>query len=206
MSLVAKMEWALVAPPSSPFGTAADVVAAAKAKPGELNFSSGGNGSPQHVAMEVFKARAGITTTHVPYHRRHGRRAGHGLGQVQVAFSGMPTVFTLIKGGKLKILGVASPKRSPLFPDVPTISESGVPGFEFGSFFAIVTPAGTPREIVARLNAEVVKAANAPDVRDKLVAQGFSVVASSPEALNAATREQLDRYGKLFKKVGIKAD
>ena len=112
----------------------------------------------------------------------------------------------MIKGGKLKIIGVASPKRSPLFPDVPTIAESGVPNFEFGSFFAIVAPAGTPKDIVARLNAEVVKAATAPEVRDKLVAQGFTVLASTPEVLNRSTRDQLDRYGKLFKQAGIKAE
>ena len=206
VSLVSKMEWALVVPPGSQFRTAADVIAAAKAKPGGLNFSSGGNGSPQHIAMEVFKATAGVFITHIPYRGATAAAVDVVSGQVDVHFSGMPTVFSMIKGGKLKLVGVASPKRSPLFPDVPTIDESGLPGFEFGSWFGIVAPAGMPKDLVARLNAEVVKATAAPDVREKLVAQGFSVLASSPEALAKATRDQLEKYAKLFKSAGIKAD
>ena len=206
VSLVSSMEWALVVPPASPFASAADVIAAARAKPGSLNFSSGGNGSPQHIAMEVFEARSGAVLTHIPYRGAAAAALDVATGQVQVHFSGMPTVFTMIKGGKLKLIGVASLKRSPLFPDVPTIAESGLPDFEFGSFFALVAPAGTPREIVARLNAEVVKAAAAPEVREKLIAQGFSVMASTPEVLNRSTREQLERYARLFKQAGIKAE
>jgi tripartite-type tricarboxylate transporter receptor subunit TctC len=206
VSLVAKMEWALVTSPSSPFVNAGDVIAAAKAKPGALNYASGGNGSPQHIAMELFNARAGISLTHVPYRGASAAALDTASGQVNASFSGMPTVFSLIKGGKLKLLGVASAKRSPLFADVPTVAEAGLPGFEFTSWFGIVVPAGTPRDIVARLNAEVAKAAQAPDVREKLVAQGFTVLASSPEELNRTTRDQLDRYGKLFRKAGIKAD
>ncbi len=206
VSLVAKMEWALVAPPSSPFANAGDLIAAAKAKSGALNYSSGGNGSPQHVAMELFISRAGVKVTHIPYRGATAAALDTASGQVNVSFSGMPTVFTLIKGGKLKLLGVASPKRSPLFPDVPTVAEAGLPGFEFTSWFGIVVPAGTPRDIVARLNAEVVKAVSAPAAREKLVAQGFTVLASSPEELDRTTRDQLDRYGKLFKQAGIKAD
>ena len=206
VSLVSSMEWALVVPPASPFASAADVIAAAKANPGSLNFSSGGNGSPQHIAMEVFKARSGVALTHIPYRGAAAAALDVATGQVQVHFSGMPTVFTMIKGGKLKLIGVASLKRSPLFPDVPTIAESGLPEFEFGSFFALVAPAGTPREIVARLNAEVVKAAAAPEVREKLIAQGFSVTASTPEVLSRSTRDQLERYAKLFKQAGIRAE
>ena len=206
VSLVAKMEWALVTAPSSSYANAGDVIAAAKAKPGALNYSSGGNGSPQHIAMELFNARAGISQTHVPYKGASAAALDAASGQVNVCFQGMPTVFSLIKGGKLKLIGVASPKRSALFPDAPTVSEGGLPGFEFSSWFGIVVPAGTPKEIVARLNAEVTRAASAPDVRDKLVAQGFTVLASSPEELNRTTRDQLERYGKLFKQAGIKAD
>lgn len=206
VSLVAKMEWALVTAPSSQFSNAGDVIAAAKARPGALNYASGGNGSPQHIAMELFNARAGIVATHVPYRGAAAAALDTASGQVNVGFSGMPTVFSLIKGGKLKLLGVASPKRSPLFADIPTVAEAGLPGFEFTSWFGVVVPAGTPKEIVARLNAEVAKAANAPDVREKLVAQGFTVLASSPEELNRTTRDQLERYGKLFKQAGIKAD
>jgi len=206
VSQVATIEWALVVPPNSPFRTAADVIAAARARPGALNFSSGGNGSPQHIAMELFKARAGVFITHIPYRGATAAALDVATGQVDVHFSGMPTVFTLIKGGKLKLIGIASPARSPLFPEVPIIAESGLPGFEFRSFFAITAPAGTPREVIARLNAEIAKACADPLVREKLVAQGFTVVASPPDELARVTREQLDRYAKLFKQAGIRAE
>ncbi len=205
VSLVATLEWAMVVPPASPYRTAADVIAAAKAKPGALNYSSGGQGSPQHVAMELFKSRAGIFVTHIPYRGATAAALDAASGQVDVSFSGLPTVFTLIKGGKLKALGIASPRRSPLLPEVPTVAES-LPGFEFFSSFAIVVPAGTPKEIVARLNSEVVKATQDGTVRERLVAQGFGVIASSPEELARRTREQLESYRKLFKEVGIRAE
>ena len=205
VSLVATLEWAMVVPPASPFRSAADVIAAAKAKPGALNYSSGGQGSPQHVAMELFKSRAGIFLTHIPYRGATAAALDAASGQVDVSFSGLPTVFTLIKGGKLRALAIASPRRSPLLPEVPTVAES-LPGFEFFSSFAVVAPAGTPKEIVARLNAELVKATNDPAVRERLVTQGLAVVASTPEELARRTREQLETYGRLFKKVGIRAE
>ena len=205
VSLVASMEWALIASPMGSYRNAGDLIESAKAKPGTLNYSSGGNGSPQHVAMEVFKSRAGLSMTHVPYRGAAAAALDVATGQVDANFSGLPTVYTLIKSGKLRAIGIASAKRSAVLPDVPTVSEF-LPGFEFNSAFSIVVPAGTPRDIVARLNAEVAKAVAAPEVREKLVAQGFSVVGSSPEDLFKATREQLERYGKLFKQVGIKAE
>jgi tripartite-type tricarboxylate transporter receptor subunit TctC len=206
VSLVTSMEWGLVTSPGSRFRTAADVIAAAKANPGALNYSSGGNGSPQHVAMELFKSRAGIFMTHIPYRGATAAAVDAASGQVDVHLSGLPTVAGMIRGGKMKLLGVGSLKRLPQFPDAPTIAESGLPGFEFNSFFALTAPAGTPKDIIARLNAEVVKATSAPDVREKLIAQGFIVRASSPEELARATREQLERYGKLFQAAGIKVD
>lgn len=206
VSLVCAMEWALVTAPGSRFNSAADVIREAKARPGSLNYSSGGNGSPQHIAMEVFKARAGVFMTHIPYRGATAAAVDAASGQVDIHLSGLPTVAGMIRGGKIKLLGVASSKRLPQFPEAPTVAESGLPGFEFNSFFAIAVPAGTPRDIIQRLNAEVVKAANAPDVREKLVAQGFIVKASSPEELARATRDQLERYAKLFKQAGIRAD
>jgi tripartite-type tricarboxylate transporter receptor subunit TctC len=205
VSLVATMEWALVAPPGSPYGSAADLIAAAKARPGALNYSSGGNGSPQHVAMELFKSRAGIFMTHIPYRGAAAAAVDTASGQVDVSFSGMPTVFAMIKGGKVKLLGVASPSRSALFPEAPAVGEA-LPGYVFNSNFSVVAPAGTPKDIVARLNAEIARATSAPDVRDKLVAQGFTVNATSPEELARFTRQQLARYAALFKQAGIRAD
>jgi len=206
VSLVVSMEWALVAPPNTPFRSAADVIAAAKAKPGSLNYSSGGNGSPQHVAMELFKSRAGVFITHIPYRGATAAALDAASGQVDIHLSGLPTVAGLVRGGKIRLLGVGSLKRLPQFPDAPTIAESGLPGFEFNSFYAIVAPKGTPKEIIRKLNAEVVKATQAPDVREKLIAQGFIIKASSPEDLDRQTREQLERYARLFKQAGIKVD
>jgi len=205
VSLVATMEWALVVPPGSPYRSAADLIAAAKAKPGALNYSSGGNGSPQHVAMELFKSRAGIFMTHIPYRGAAAAAVDTASGQVDVSFSGMPTVFAMIKGGKIKLLGVASPSRSALFPDAPAVGEA-LAGFTFNSNFSVVAPARTPKDIVARLNAEIARATSAPEVREKLVAQGFTVNATSPEELARFTREQLARYAALFKQAGIRAD
>jgi tripartite-type tricarboxylate transporter receptor subunit TctC len=206
VSLVSSMEWGLVTHPKSPFRTAADVIAAAKARPGALNYSSGGNGSPQHVAMELFKTRAGIFMTHIPYRGATAAAMDAASGQVDIHLSGLPTVASLVRGGKMKLLGVGSPRRLPQFPEAPTIAESGLPGFEFNSFFAITVPARTPKEIIARLNSEVVKATQSPDVRDKLIAQGFVPRASSPAELARQTREQLERYAALFKQAGITVD
>jgi len=205
VSLVATMEWALVVPPNSPYRSAADLIAAAKAKPGALNYSSGGNGSPQHVAMELFKSRAGIFMTHIPYRGAAAAAVDTASGQVDVSFSGMPTVFAMIKGGKVKLLGVASPSRSALFPEALTVAEA-LPGYVFNSNFSVVAPAGTPKDIVARLNAEIARATSSPEVREKLVAQGFTVNATSPAELARFTREQLARYAALFKQAGIRAD
>jgi tripartite-type tricarboxylate transporter receptor subunit TctC len=206
VSLVATIEWGLVANNDSPIRSAADLIAAAKAKPGEVNFGSGGNGSPQHIAMALFAASAGITLTHVPYKGASQAAVGVAAGEVPVAFQGLATVAGLVRGGKERLIGVTT--RAPLaqFPGVPTVSDSGLPGFEFNSWFTVMAPAGTPKEVIARLNDEIRKALADPEVREKLHDQGLTVRGSSPEELRAATREQLARYGRLFKDAGIKGD
>jgi tripartite-type tricarboxylate transporter receptor subunit TctC len=206
VSLVATVEWGLVASNNAPFRNAADLIAAAKAKPGKIDYASGGNGSPQHIAMALFASSAGLSLTHVPYKGASQAALDVAAGQVPVGFQGLATVATLIRGGKLKLLGVTTRGRLAQFPDAPTIAESGLPGFEFNSWFAVMAPAGTPREIVARLNAEILKALANPGVREKLVAQGLTVRGSSPEELGAATREQLAKYGRLMKQAGVTID
>jgi tripartite-type tricarboxylate transporter receptor subunit TctC len=206
VSLVATIEWGLVANNAAPFRSAADLIAAAKAKPGEINYGSGGNGSPQHIAMALFASNAGISLTHVPYKGATQAALGVAAGDVPVAFQGLATVASLARSGKLRLLGVATPAPLPQFPDAPTVSTSGLPGFQFSSWFTIMAPAGTPKEIVARLNAEIRKALADPDVREKLRDQGLTIRGSTPEELGSATREQLARYAKLFKEAGIKAD
>jgi len=206
VSLVATIEWGLVANNDSGIKSAADLIGAAKAKPGQVNYGSGGNGSPQHVAMAVLASQAGVTMTHVPYKGATQAALGVAAGDVPVAMQGLATVAGLVRGGKLKLVGVATPSPIAQFPGVPTIAESGLPGFEFNSWFTIMVPAGTPREIVARLHAEVVKALADPDVRAKLIDQGLTPRGTSPSELGTATRDQLARYAKVMKEAGIKAE
>ena len=206
VSLVATIEWGLVANNAAPFRNAGDLIAAARSKPGEINYGSGGNGSPQHIAMALFADSAKVKLTHVPYKGASQAATGVAAGDVPVAFQGLATVAGLVRGGKLKLIGVATPARMPQFPDAPTVSESGLAGFQFNSWFTIVAPAGTPREIVNRLHAEIAKALADPEVREKYADQGLTIRGTTPEELGAATREQLARYGRLMREAGIKAD
>ena len=206
VSLVATVEWGLVVSNDSPYRSAADLIAAAKASPGRIDYGSGGNGSPQHIAMELFASLAGISLTHVPYKGATQAAVGVAAGEVPVAFQGLATVTALVKGRKLRLIAVTTPQRLPQFPDVPTVSESGLPGFEFNSWATVMAPAGTAKAHIARLNAEIVKALAAPDIQEKLLAQGLTPRGSSPEELRQATRHQLARYATLMKQASIKAE
>ena len=135
VSLVATVEWGLIANDKSGFKTAADLIAAAKAAPGTINYGSGGVGSPQHLAMAMFASNAGISLTHVPYKGATQAAADVAAGQIPVAFQGLGTVNAMVKGGQLNLIGVTTPKRLAQYPDVPTVSESGLPGFLFNSWF-----------------------------------------------------------------------
>jgi tripartite-type tricarboxylate transporter receptor subunit TctC len=206
VSLVATVEWGLVASNGAPYANAAQLIAAAKASPGTINYGSGGNGSPQHIAMALFASSAGISLTHVPYKGATQAAQDVAAGQIPVAFQGLATVASLVRGGRMKLIGVTTPARLPQFPEVPTVSESGLPGFEFNSWFAVMAPAGTPKDIVARLHTEILKALADPEVREKLNSQGLTVRGSSPEELRKATAEQLAKYARLMKQAGIAAD
>lgn len=203
VSLVATVEWGLIAGNQTPYKSAADLIVAAKAAPKEINYSSGGPGSPQHLAMAMFASAAGISLTHVPYKGATQAAADVAAGQIPVGFQGLGTVAALVRSGQVRLIGVCTATRLPQFSDVPTISESGLPGFLFNSWFAIMAPVGTPKEIIARLHAEVVKALDDADVRRKLQDLGFAVRGSSPEELGAMTRDQLARYAHVIKDMGI---
>src|SRR5262249_38275663 len=140
IALVATIEWGLVANNDSGIKSAADLIARAKAKPGDVNYGSGGNGSPQHVAMALFASQAGITMTHVPYKGATQAALGVAAGDVPVALQGLATVAGLVRGGKLKLIGVGTPAPNPAFPDVPTIASTGLPGYTFQSWCTIVAP------------------------------------------------------------------
>jgi tripartite-type tricarboxylate transporter receptor subunit TctC len=206
VSLVATVEWGLVVPADAPEKSAADLIAAAKSAPGKINYSSGGNGSPQHIAMALFASKAGVSMTHVPYKGATQAAMGVGGKEVQAAFQGIATVSSLIKSGKVRLIGVTTPKRMPQYPDVPTVAESGLPGFEFNSWFAVMAPAGTPKPILQFLSAEIGKALADPEVRDKLNTLGLTPRGTTPDELDVATRAQLARYGQLIKQNGIRAE
>ena len=174
ISLVATVEWCLVAHPEARYASAAALIKAAKDAPGKVDYGSGGIGSPQHIAMALFASEAGIQLNHVPYKGASDLANGLAGNQVPVAFQGLASVNPLVKGKRLKLLAVGTPERMPQYPDVPTVSESGLPGFEFNSWFTMLAPTGTPPDIVARLNAEVLKALADPTVRDQLIAQGLT--------------------------------
>jgi tripartite-type tricarboxylate transporter receptor subunit TctC len=206
VSLVATVEWGLVVGADAPQRSAADLIAAARKAPGQINYGSGGNGSPQHIAMALFASQANLSLTHVPYKGATQAAMGVAGNEVQTAFQGIATVNALLRAGKLKLIGVTTPRRMPQFPDVPTVSESGLPGFEFNSWFAVMAPAGTPRAIVQTLQTEIAKALADPEVREKLNVLGLTPRGTSPEELGQAMRAQLARYGSLIRQAGITAD
>jgi tripartite-type tricarboxylate transporter receptor subunit TctC len=203
VSLVATVEWGLVVNNKTSYKTAADLIAAAKAAPGKIDYGSGGPGSPQHLAMAMFASAAGISLTHVPYKGATQAATDIAGGQVPVGFQGLGTVAALVRGGSLRLIGVTTPMRLPQFSEVPTVSESGLPGFFFNSWFTIMAPAGTPQNIITRLNAEVLKAVADPEVRAKLENLGFSVRGTSAKELGVMTREQLAKYARVIKEMGI---
>ena len=206
VSLVATVEWGLIAGNQTSYKSAADLIAAAKATPGKIDYSSGGPGSPQHLAMAMFASAAGISLTHVPYKGATQAATDVAAGQIPVGFQGLGTVAALVRGGQLRLIGVTAEKRLAQFPDVPTVSESGLPGFFFNSWFTILAPAGTSKDIIARLNAEVLKALGDSEVRRRLEELGFAVRGSSPEELRLMTRDQLSKYGRVIKEMGIAND
>ena len=206
ISLVATVEWGLVVSSDSPIKTAADLIAAAKRDPGKLNYGSGGNGSPQHIAMALFANQAGISLTHVPYKGATQAAVGVAGKEVDAAFQGIATVNSLVQAGKLRLIAVSTPKRMAQFPTVPTVNESGLAGFEFNSWFAMMAPAGTPKTIVDQLHKEITKTLADPEVQNKLTLQGLTPRGLSPDELGKAMRIQYAKYGKLIKDAGIKSE
>jgi tripartite-type tricarboxylate transporter receptor subunit TctC len=206
LSLVATIEWGLVVKADSPYKTVADLIAAAKAAPGKLTFSSGGSGSPQHIGMALFNTTAGLNMLHVPYKGATPAAVAAAAGEVDVAFQGLGTVTSLIQAGKLRLLATSTPKRLPQYANVPTVDESGLKGFLFNSWFAMVVPAGTPKDMVERLYGEIRKALADPETRDKLVALGLTLRGSTPQEMGTATKAQFELYRKLIQDNNIKSD
>jgi tripartite-type tricarboxylate transporter receptor subunit TctC len=206
VSMVASAPLVLVVAADSPYKTLADLVAAARSKPLELNYATSGNGTVAHLATELFQRTANVKLTHVPY-----KGAAQGAtdligGQVQVYVSSVPTLIGHIKGGKMRALAVTSAKRADDLPQVPTVAESGYKGFEAVTWFGIAGPAKLPKEIVTKLNAEINKALQAPDLLKKLSDQGADVAGSTPEQFGKLIQDDIARWGKVVKESGAKVD
>ncbi len=203
---VASLPQILVANPQFPANTVAELITLAKAKPGSLSFASVGNGSPGHLAGELFKLRTGTQMTHIPY--RGGGPAVTDVmgGQVPLLWVSIPAAAQFVKTGKLKALGVSTLKRSAAFPDVPTLQESGVADFEVDSWYAIFVPAKTPPAVIDRLNRALNSVVADASIREKLLAQGSEGVGCTPEALGRIVADELPKWAKLAKDANIKAD
>ncbi|MBA2961873.1 MULTISPECIES: Bug family tripartite tricarboxylate transporter substrate binding protein [Ramlibacter] len=206
ISLVASSPLVIVTAADSPYKTLADVVKAAKEKPGSINFATSGNGTVAHLAAESFQKVAGIKLTHIPYKGAAQGATDVISGQVQLYVSSIPTLLGHIKSGKMRPIAVTSAKRADDVPQVPTIAESGYKGFEAVTWFGILGPANLPKDVVARLNADINKALKDPELEKKLGAQGADIAGSTPEQFAKLIHDDAARWGQIVKESGAKID
>lgn len=206
ISLIASTPNLLVVNLNLPVRNVQEFLAYAKANPDKLSFGSPGIGSTIHVSGELMKSMTGIKMIHVPYKGRQFAIPDLLGGQIQLMFDNMPSSLPLVKEGKLRALGQTGAKRSAAAPDIPTVAEQGVPGFEATAWFAIFAPAGTPKEIVGRLNAEVQRVYKLPEIQDKLKTLGLDAVLSSPEELAKVQADEVVKWAKVVKEAGVRAE
>ena len=206
VTLAASTPNVLVVHPSLRAATVKELIALAKARPGEINFASSGHGTPAHLAGELFNSMAGVKMVHVPYKGAAPALADLLGGQVQLMFSTMPPALPHVKDGKLRALAVTSAKRSPAAPDIPTLDEIALPGFEANTWHGVVVPAGTPATIVARLNREIVAILHLPDVVERFSSQGAEALGSTPEEFAAYIRSETLKWAKVVRDSGAKAE
>ncbi len=205
VTIAASINNSLSVHPSVPAKNVAELIAYAKANPGKLTFGSAGNGTSQHLAGELFKTMAGVDMVHIPYKGGAPAMVDLLAGQISMTFGDIPTALPHIRAGKLRSLAVTGAKRSPLLPDVPTIAEQGLPGFDVSAWFGVFTTAGTPRPVVDRLNAEIVRILNLPDVREKLLGIGMEPVTNSPDQFAAYVQSEIAKWAQVVKASGAKA-
>jgi tripartite-type tricarboxylate transporter receptor subunit TctC len=203
VSLLATSAFILVVNPGVPAATMKELLALARAKPGTLNYGSAGAGSSLHMTGEFFKHTTGLDILHVAYKGTAPALIDLIGGQVQMVFSTMPPALPHVKSGKLRALGVTGNKRSALFPEVPTIAEAGLPGFEVLSWYGLIGPAGMPQDVVRRLNAEAAKGATSKDFRARMEPLGFDIVTSTPEKMVEMLRADSARWAALIKAAGV---
>lgn len=196
--------YVLVAHPSLPVRTVKELVRLAREKPGEITFASGG--SPSQLAAELFKRTARIDVVVVPYKGNAPAVSAVVSGEVSLVFGGIAQSAPLVKGGRLRALGVASLQRSPVMPDVPTIAESGLPGFVAGAWYGLLAPAGTPRAIVERINGEILRVLRLPDVQQRLRAEAYELPADTPDEFAALIRAEIAKWASVVKEAGLRPD
>ncbi|MDB5811907.1 MAG: hypothetical protein JWN94_4029 [Betaproteobacteria bacterium] len=203
VSLVAYNTWLLVTHPSLPVKSTRELVALAKARPGDINYASGGNGSPQHIAMAMFEAATGAKMTHVPYKGTTQATLDVISGHIPIMFSATSLVIEQIRDGKIHALAAGGSRRLALLPKVPTVAESGVPGFDFNTWMSIYAPLNTPKDVALRIHSEILKALALPDVKERLVSIGFEIDGSTPEKLASVTKARLEQMQQIIKGAGI---
>ncbi|MEO7728275.1 MAG: tripartite tricarboxylate transporter substrate binding protein [Burkholderiales bacterium] len=192
--------------PSVPVKTVKELVALAKTKPGRLNFAVSGIGGAPHLAGVAFEAQTGVKWTYIPYKGGSDAIVGLASGQADAIFNGMLATYPYVRSGKLKLLAVSSAKRVAAIPDVPTVAEAGLPGFETGSWQGVVAAAGTPKEIVARLNTEIIKALSTAEMKENLGKQGTEVYTMTPEQLSTWLKTEIDKWSKVVKAANLKLE
>lgn len=206
ITLMAYTHQILVANPSVPFNDLKGLIDYAKKHPGELNYGSAGTGSATHLNMELFKSMSGTNIVHVPYKGSTQARQDVVGGQVQLAMDGLLPVLPLIKGGRLKGLALTSGHRSPSAPDIPTMSEAGVPGYVSDTWYGLLAPAGTPKDVLGKLEAAAVKALNSPEVRERLTKAGAEPAGTSAEEFHAVIEREKPTWAKVIRESGAKVD
>ena len=206
VTLLVTIPYVVVVQPSFKAANIKELIALAKANPNEINYGSGGSGSAPHLAAELFKTMADVRITHVPYKGSTPAITDTMSGQVQLTFTGIPSVMTQMKAGRLRPIGVTSLKRTAALPEVPTIAESGVPGYEVNPWFGVLLPARTPQPLVSRLNAEILKVLQLPATRERFAAEGFEAAGNTPAQFAAYIKAEQIKWGKVIKDAGIKAD
>jgi tripartite-type tricarboxylate transporter receptor subunit TctC len=206
VALIASVPNVLVVHPSVPAKDVAELVALAKAKPGSLTYSTGGNGSAAHLAMEYFKLQTGTDIVHVPYKGAAPAVTDVVAGQVSMTMTGAPALMPHVQAGKLRALGVSSPKRLAAFPQLPTIAEAGVKGFDATQWYGVVAPAGTPADVVRKLNAEIRAIMQSPEMQERLRTEGAIATVSTPEEFAKLIAAEIERWGKVIRTAGMKPD
>ena len=206
VSLVALTHSLLLVNPSLPVKTVRDLIELARAQPGKLNYASGTTGASAHFGAELLKMMAKVNIVQVPYKGTAGQLTALVAGEVQMSFVTMPSALPQVNSGRLRVLAIGSPKRSPSLPDVPTVAESGLPGFDVGAWNGILAPARTPPAIIARLNAEIVKMTHDPAAKENASSQGAELVSDTPQEFATYIKAQITRFAQVVKATGMRAD